>query len=43
MMLCRWWAHVGFRLRAGDWRAIFVIVEGRLEVTRVMHRREAYR
>jgi mRNA-degrading endonuclease RelE of RelBE toxin-antitoxin system len=33
----------GFRLRAGDWRAIFAIAEGRLEVTRVMHRREAYR
>jgi mRNA-degrading endonuclease RelE of RelBE toxin-antitoxin system len=33
----------GFRLRAGDWRVIFAIVEGRMEVTRVMHRREAYR
>ena len=33
----------GCRLRAGDRRAIFAIVEGRLEVTRVMHRREAYR
>ncbi len=33
----------GYRLRAGDWRVIFAIVEGRMEVTRVMHRREAYR
>ena len=33
----------GFRLRVGDWRAIFVVAEGRLEVTRVLHRREAYR
>ncbi len=33
----------GFRLRAGDWRAIFAIVDGRMEVTRVMHRREVYR
>ncbi len=33
----------GFRLRAGDWRAIFVIADGRLEVVRILHRREAYR
>ncbi len=33
----------GYRLRVSDWRAIFAVVEGRMEVTRVMHRREAYR
>ena len=33
----------GFRLRAGDWRAILAIEDGRIEVTRVLHRREAYR
>lgn len=33
----------GFRLRTGDWRAIFVVADGRLEVVRVLHRREAYR
>jgi mRNA interferase RelE/StbE len=35
--------RAGYRLRAGDWRVIFAVVEGRMEVTRVMHRREAYR
>jgi mRNA interferase RelE/StbE len=35
--------RAGYRLRVGDWRVIFAVVEGRMEVTRVMHRREAYR
>jgi mRNA interferase RelE/StbE len=33
----------GYRLRVGEWRVIFAMIEGRMEVTRVMHRREAYR
>ena len=33
----------GHRLRVGDWRVLFAVVEDRVEVTRVMHRREAYR
>jgi mRNA-degrading endonuclease RelE of RelBE toxin-antitoxin system len=33
----------GYRLRVGKWRVIFAVVEGRMDVTRVMHRREAYR
>ena len=34
---------VGYRLRVGDWRVLFSVVEGRMEVTRVMNRKEAYR
>ncbi len=30
-------------LRVGDWRVMFALTEGRMEATRVMHRREAYR
>jgi mRNA interferase RelE/StbE len=33
----------GYRLRVGEWRVIFAVVQGRMDVTRVMHRREAYR
>lgn len=33
----------GLRLRVGDWRVMFTRSEGIMEVTRVMHRREAYR
>jgi mRNA-degrading endonuclease RelE of RelBE toxin-antitoxin system len=43
MMLALVGTHAGYRLRAGDWRVIFAVAEGRMEVTRVMHRREAYR
>ena len=35
--------RAGYRSRLGDCRVIFAVVEGRLEVTRVMHRTEAYR
>lgn len=31
-----------FRLRQGDWRAVFVIEEGKVTVIRVGHRREVY-
>jgi mRNA-degrading endonuclease RelE of RelBE toxin-antitoxin system len=34
----------GFRVRHGDWRAIYVVNEkGEVEVVRVGHRREVYR
>jgi mRNA-degrading endonuclease RelE of RelBE toxin-antitoxin system len=33
----------GYRLRVGEWRVMFALADGRIEVTRVMHRREAYR
>jgi mRNA-degrading endonuclease RelE of RelBE toxin-antitoxin system len=35
--------RAGYRLRVEDWRVIFAVLEGRMEVTLVMHRREAYR
>ena len=35
--------RLGHRLWMGEWRVIFAVTEGRMEVTRVMHRREAYR
>lgn len=31
-----------WRLRKGNWRAIYEVVEGDVVVTRVAHRREAY-
>jgi mRNA interferase RelE/StbE len=33
----------GYRLRAGDWRALFCVRGSVMEVQRVLHRREAYR
>lgn len=32
-----------FRVRQGDWRAVFSIVDGDVVVDRVAHRREVYR
>ena len=32
-----------YRMRAGDWRALFEVVGGRVIVYRILHRREAYR
>ena len=33
----------GFRLRAGDWRALFTLSGAEMTVYRIRHRREAYR
>jgi mRNA-degrading endonuclease RelE of RelBE toxin-antitoxin system len=33
----------GFRVRQGDWRAVFSIEDGDVIVDRVAHRREVYR
>jgi len=33
----------GFRLRFGDWRALFTITDGAMVVYCIRHRREAYR
>ena len=32
-----------FRLRVGDWRVVFEVSGGRLDVVRIGHRREVYR
>jgi mRNA interferase RelE/StbE len=32
-----------YRMRAGDWRALFEVAGGRVIVYRILHRREAYR
>ena len=32
-----------YRMRAGDWRALFEIAGDRVIVYRILHRREAYR
>lgn len=32
-----------YRMRAGDWRALFEVVGDRVIVYRILHRREAYR
>ena len=32
-----------YRMRAGDWRALFEIADDRVIVYRILHRREAYR
>ena len=32
-----------YRMRTGDWRALFEVVENRVIVYRIMHRKEAYR
>ena len=32
-----------FRMRAGDWRALFEVAGERIIVYRILHRREAYR
>jgi mRNA interferase RelE/StbE len=32
-----------YRMRAGDWRALFEVVGNRVIVYRILHRREAYR
>ncbi len=32
-----------WRLRKGDWRAVYRVVNGDVVVDRIMHRREAYR
>jgi mRNA interferase RelE/StbE len=32
-----------FRMRAGDWRALFEVAENEIIVYRILHRREAYR
>ncbi|MDJ0390266.1 type II toxin-antitoxin system RelE/ParE family toxin [Roseomonas sp. E05] len=31
-----------FRVRQGDWRAIFTVIEGDVFVIRIAHRREVY-
>ncbi len=33
----------GFRLRSGDWRALFTLTAAEMTVYRIRHRREAYR
>ena len=33
----------GYRLRHGDWRALFVLSENEITVAAIEHRREAYR
>ena len=33
----------GFRLRSGDWRALFTVGGGEMTVYRIAHRREVYR
>ena len=33
----------GFRLRSGDWRALFTLQGSEMTVYRIRHRREAYR
>lgn len=32
-----------YRMRAGDWRVLFEVVQDRIIVYRIRHRREAYR
>jgi len=32
-----------YRMRAGDWRALFEIADNEIIVYRILHRREAYR
>lgn len=32
-----------YRMRAGDWRALFEVAGSRVIVYRILHRREAYR
>lgn len=32
-----------YRMRAGDWRVLFEVVNERVIVYRILHRREAYR
>ncbi len=32
-----------YRMRAGDWRALFEVAGDRVVVYRILHRREAYR
>jgi len=32
-----------YRMRAGDWRALFEIADDHIIVYRILHRREAYR
>jgi mRNA interferase RelE/StbE len=32
-----------FRMRAGDWRALFEVAGDRVIVYRILHRKEAYR
>jgi mRNA interferase RelE/StbE len=32
-----------YRMRAGDWRALFEVAEGEVIVYRILHRKEAYR
>lgn len=32
-----------FRLRFGDWRVVFHVTAGQLDVSRIGHRREVYR
>jgi mRNA interferase RelE/StbE len=32
-----------YRMRAGDWRALFEVAGDRIIVYRILHRREAYR
>jgi mRNA interferase RelE/StbE len=33
----------GYRLRVGDYRVLFAVVDHKIEVHRVLHRRDAYR
>ncbi len=32
-----------YRMRAGDWRALFEVAQDEIIVYRILHRREAYR
>ena len=32
-----------YRMRVGDWRALFEVADDRVVVYRILHRREAYR
>jgi len=32
-----------YRLRVGDWRVLFDVIDGKMIVHRVLHRKEAYR
>ncbi|MGA2052074.1 MAG: type II toxin-antitoxin system RelE/ParE family toxin [Opitutales bacterium] len=32
-----------YRMRAGDWRALFEVEDGRVVIYRILHRRESYR
>jgi mRNA interferase RelE/StbE len=35
--------HPEYRMRSGDWRALFEIADSEIIVYRILHRKEAYR